>query len=105
MKFLVFAMLAVGLTTSTIAGGMAKEEFIDTYSKMASCVEAEYVLDKDAEKVLKERVQYYAKTNFTKAEIDQLPIIFRIRAKDAVVTAKSCEAAFKELAALPLPPQ
>ncbi len=64
MKFLVFAILAVGLTTSTTAGAMSKEKFIETTTKMKACVDAKYFDGATIEGALKTRTHYYINAHF-----------------------------------------
>lgn len=105
MRRLVLVVIVVGLVTSAVAETMDKEEFIDTYAKLAACVEAKHIEDKDARDALAPRVQYYALTHFSKPEIDGFPVVLKLRAKKTItMMGWGCEAAFKKLMALPLPP-
>lgn len=106
MKFLVFAMLAVVLTTSTTAGAMGKEEFIETMAKMGACVDAKY-LDEDAIRgALSPRLNYYITTQFTPQEREDTGAKVSVLAKKSITTMGwGCEAAFNKLMALPLPPK
>jgi len=106
MKFLVFVMLAVGLTTSTIAVAMGKDEFIETMAKMKACVDDKYIDEAAINDALKPRVRHYLDTHFNRQEEKDAAAKSSVLAKNTFTTMGwGCEAAFNKLMALPLPPE
>lgn len=107
MKRLHVFLLFLGLSSLAIAETMDKEEFIDTIAKFQACVDAGHMAEKSVvEKALGMRVVDYANAHFTKAELDEIGVIAKMRSKTAIVVGGlGCETAFKKLMSLPVKPK
>lgn len=105
MKHLWVFVFALALNSLAIAETMDKEEFIDTIAKLQACINAEHI-GSEVKDLVRPRTKYFFQNHFNASEKEEVEVVIKIRAKDSITTmGYGCEAAFKKIMALPLPPK
>lgn len=106
MKRLQVFLFFLGLSSLAIAETMDKEEFIDTNAKLKACIDAGYADKDDVNRAIGTRVDDYAKAHYSKADLEEMRVVVEMRKKTTIVAKGwGCEAAFKKLMSLPVPPK